>query len=47
MKEVLTLQNTLIVGGIVLVLGVLISWLASAAAVSRYLGMDVDKLYRS
>lgn len=47
MREVLTIRNSLIVSGIVLVLGVLISWIASALAVSRYLRMDADKLYRA
>ena len=47
LKEVLTIGNTLIVSGIVLTLGILISWLASSAAVSRYLAMDADKLYRA
>lgn len=47
MREVLTPQNSLIVGGIVLVLGILISWIASASAVTRYLRMNADKLYRA
>ena len=47
MREVLTWQNSGIVAGIVLVLGILISWIASASAVSRYLRMDADKLYRA
>ena len=32
---------------VVLVLGVVISWLSATAAVSRYLRMDVNKLYRA
>lgn len=47
MSEVLTLRNSLIVSGIVLIIGILISWFASAGAVSRYLRMDADKLYRA
>ena len=47
MREVLTIRNGLIVAGIVLLLGILISWIASSVAVTRYLRMDADKLYRA
>lgn len=43
----LSLYNMAIAGAIVLVAGVLISWLASAAAVTRYLKMNEDRLYRA
>lgn len=47
MKSVLTETNGIIVLGVVFVLGILISWFASASAVTKYLRMDVNKLYRA
>lgn len=47
MRTVLTELNALIVAGVVLGLGILISWLASRGAVGRYLRMDVNALYRA
>ena len=47
MRTVLTPANAGIVAGIVLALGILISWLSAAAAVTHYLKMDADKLYRA
>lgn len=47
MKSVLTETNGLIVLGVVIVLGILISWLASVSAVTKYLKMDINKLYRA
>lgn len=47
MRSVLTNQNGLIVAAVVLVLGILISWLSASSAVTRYLRMNVNKLYRS
>lgn len=44
---VLSVRHMVIAGGIVLVAGILISWIASAASVSRYLKMDEDRLYRA
>ena len=44
---ILTVENGLIVLGVVLVLGVVISWISATLAVSRYLRMDVNKLYRA
>ena len=47
LSGVLSTQNMVIAGAVVLVSGILISWIASAAAVSRYLKMDEDRLYRA
>lgn len=47
MRTVFTTTNATIVAGIVVVLGIVISWLSASAAVSRYLRMDADKLYRA
>ena len=47
LRSVLTVESGLIVLAVVLVLGVVISWLSATAAVSRYLRMDVNKLYRA
>lgn len=47
MQTVLTLQNALIVLGVVFILGILISWLSASRAVSKYLRMNVNKLYRA
>lgn len=44
---VLTLRHMAIAGAVVLVAGILISWIASSASVSRYLKMDEDRLYRA
>ncbi len=47
MQSVLTIQNALIVVGVVFVLGILISWLSASGAVTKYLRMNVNKLYRA
>lgn len=47
MGSVLTVQNGLIVLGVVMVLGIIISWLSASMAVSKYLRMNVNKLYRA
>lgn len=47
MGEVLSRTNMLIVGGVVLIAGILISWLSASLAVSKYLRMDMNKLYRA
>lgn len=47
MHSVLTIEKTYIVASIVLVLGILISWFSASGAVSKYLRMDVNKLYRA
>lgn len=47
MQTVLTLQNGLIVIGVVFILGILISWLSAASSVTKYLKMNVNKLYRA
>ena len=47
LSTILTVENGLIVLGVVLVLGVVISWISATLAVSRYLRMDVNKLYRA
>lgn len=47
MRSVLTDQNGTIVAVVVLILGIIISWLSASFAVTRYLRMNVNKLYRS
>lgn len=47
MRTVLTIQNAGIVALVVLVLGILISWVSASASVTKYLRMDVNKLYRA
>lgn len=47
MKSVLTLNNALIVLGVVVIFGILISWFAASRAVTKYLRMNVNKLYRA
>ena len=47
MRTVFTPTNAAIVAGIVLILGILISWFSASAAVTRYLRMDADKLYKA
>ena len=47
MRTVLTPTNGAIVAGIVLVIGIVLSWMASSSAVTRYLRMNADKLYRA
>lgn len=47
MRTVLTIQNAGIVALVVMVLGILISWVSASASVTKYLRMDVNKLYRA
>lgn len=47
MQTVLTPQNGLIVLGVVFILGILISWFSASRAVTKYLRMNVNKLYRA
>ncbi|MBR8712454.1 cell division protein FtsX [Porphyromonas levii] len=47
MQTVLTLHNGLIVLGVVFILGILISWFSASRAVTKYLRMNVNKLYRA
>lgn len=47
MRTVLTPLNGAIVAGVVLLIGVILSWIAASAAVTRYLRMNADKLYRA
>lgn len=46
-NSVLTMQNALIVAGVVFILGILISWFSASRAVTKYLKMNVNKLYRA
>lgn len=46
MSTVLTTKNAIIVGAVVITLGIVISWFSASKAVSKYLRMDVNKLYR-
>ncbi|MDO5036280.1 MAG: permease-like cell division protein FtsX [Porphyromonas sp.] len=46
MRTLLTLDHALTVGAVVLLLGVVISWMSASWAVTRYLRMNVNKLYR-
>lgn len=47
MRTVLTPTNGAIVAAVVLLIGVILSWIAASAAVTRYLRMNSDKLYRA
>ncbi|MDN4752933.1 permease-like cell division protein FtsX [Porphyromonadaceae bacterium W3.11] len=47
MRAVLTDTNSVIVAVVVLIAGILISWFSAASAVTKYLHMDVNKLYRA
>lgn len=47
MHTVLTPTNGAIVAVVVLLIGILISWFAASGAVTRYLRMNADKLYRA
>lgn len=47
MRSVLTDTNSVIVAVVVLIAGILISWFSAATAVTKYLHMDVNKLYRA
>ncbi len=46
MAAVLTHENALIVAGIVILLGILISLVSAVMAVNKYMRMDINKLYR-
>lgn len=47
MRTVLTTENALIVALVVVLLGIVISWLSARSAVSKYLRMNTNKLYRA
>lgn len=47
MRAVMTDINSIIVVVVVFVAGILISWFSAASAVSKYLRMDMNKLYRA
>lgn len=47
MNAVLTPLNAVIVAAVVLLIGIVLSWMAASGAVTRYLRMNADKLYRA
>lgn len=47
MRTVLTDTNSIIVAVIVIVAGILISWFSASSAVTKYLRMNMNKLYRA
>lgn len=47
MRTVLTDTNSIIVAVVVIVAGILISWFSASSAVTKYLRMNMNKLYRA
>lgn len=47
MRTVLTDTNSIIVAVLVIVAGILISWFSASSAVTKYLRMNMNKLYRA
>lgn len=47
MRTVLTERNSIIVAVLVIIAGILISWFSASSAVTKYLRMNMNKLYRA